>query len=46
MFAIIMTMLPTAFTAFAAEVKIQIENADGLGVTSDISIGKGYVIHI
>ena len=45
MFAIIMTMLPTAFTAFAAEVKIQIENADGLGVTSDISIGKGYVIH-
>lgn len=42
--AIIFTMLPTAFTAFAAETKVQIENADALATKKDITIGDGYKV--
>ena len=42
--AIILTMLPAAFTAFAAETKVQIENADALATKKDITIGDGYTV--
>ena len=42
--AIILTMLPAAFTAFAAETKVQIENADALATKKDITIGEGYTV--
>lgn len=42
--AIILTMFPAAFTAFAAETKVQIENADALATKKDITIGDGYTV--
>ena len=42
--AIILTMFPAAFTAFAAETKVQIENADALATKKDIPIGDGYTV--
>lgn len=43
--AVIFTMIPTGLSVSASDVKIQIENAQGLGTKKDLTIGKGYKIN-
>ena len=46
LFALLVTMLPTGFAVSAAyETKIQIENANELGIKKDLIIGNGYRIN-
>lgn len=45
LFAVIFTMLPTGFSVSASDTKIQIENAQELGINKDLTIGKGYKIN-
>ena len=46
LFALFVTMLPTGFAVSAAyEAKIQIENANELGIKKDLIIGNGYRIN-
>ena len=46
LFALFVTMLPTGFAVSAAyETKIQIENANELGIKKDLIIGNGYRIN-
>ena len=46
LFALLVTMLPTGFAVSAAyEAKIQIENANELGIKKDLIIGNGYRIN-
>lgn len=42
---IVFTMIPAGITVSASDTKIQIENAQELGINKDLTIGKGYKIN-